>query len=60
MNTEEAKKYLDPQYINVYSLQHSRGSYEGQHIVAARIMLDDPRLQAEGAHALCQVVGYHI
>ena len=30
MNTEEAKKYLDPQYINAYSLQHSRGMYEGQ------------------------------
>ena len=30
MNTEEAKKYLDPQYINAYSLQHSRGIYEGQ------------------------------
>ena len=32
MNTEEAKKYLDPQYINAYSLQHSRGIYEGQRL----------------------------
>ena len=32
MNTEEAKKYLDPQYINAYSLQHSRGMYEGQRL----------------------------
>lgn len=30
INTAEAKKYLDPQYINAYSLQHSRGIYEGQ------------------------------
>ena len=32
INTEEAKKYLDPQYINAYSLQHSRGIYEGQRL----------------------------
>lgn len=32
INTEEAKKYLDPQYINAYSLQHSRGMYEGQRL----------------------------
>ena len=30
INTNEAKKYLDPQYINAYSLLHSRGIYEGQ------------------------------
>ncbi len=30
MNTDEAKKYLDPQYINAYSLKHSQGIYEGQ------------------------------
>ncbi len=30
INTEEAKKYLDPQYINAYSLLHSKGIYEGQ------------------------------
>ena len=30
INTEEAKTYLDPQYINAYSLEHSRGIYEGQ------------------------------
>ncbi|MBW7462142.1 glycoside hydrolase, partial [Paenibacillus sepulcri] len=26
----QSKKYLDPEYINAYSLQHSKGIYEGQ------------------------------
>ena len=30
INTEEAKLYLDPEFINAYSLLHSRGIYEGQ------------------------------
>ncbi|HVP22146.1 MAG TPA: TIM-barrel domain-containing protein [Anaerolineaceae bacterium] len=30
INTEEAKKYLDPEFINAYSLLHSQGIYEGQ------------------------------
>jgi alpha-D-xyloside xylohydrolase len=30
INTEEAKKYLDPEFINAYSLLHSQGVYEGQ------------------------------
>lgn len=30
INTDEAKLYLDPAFINAYSLQHSRGIYEGQ------------------------------
>lgn len=30
LNVGEAKKYLDPQYINAYSLVHSQGIYEGQ------------------------------
>jgi alpha-D-xyloside xylohydrolase len=30
INVGEAKKYLDPQYINAYSLWHSKGMYEGQ------------------------------
>ncbi len=33
MNTEESKRYLDPQYINAYSLFHSQGLYEGQRSV---------------------------
>jgi alpha-D-xyloside xylohydrolase len=30
INTEEAKRYLDPATINAYSLCHSQGIYEGQ------------------------------
>jgi alpha-D-xyloside xylohydrolase len=30
MNTKEAKRYLDPQYICAYSLLHSKGLYDGQ------------------------------
>ncbi len=30
INTEEGKLYLDPAYINAYSLEHSKGIYEGQ------------------------------
>jgi alpha-D-xyloside xylohydrolase len=29
-NTEEAKRYLDPELINAYSLMHSEGIYVGQ------------------------------
>jgi alpha-D-xyloside xylohydrolase len=34
INTEEAKRYLDPEYINAYSLLHSQGIYEGQRKVS--------------------------
>jgi alpha-D-xyloside xylohydrolase len=30
INTDEAKKYLDPEYINAYSLPHTRALFEGQ------------------------------
>lgn len=30
INTEEAKRYLDPEFISAYSLLHSQGIYEGQ------------------------------
>ena len=30
INTDEAKRYLDPTQISLYSLYHSRGIYEGQ------------------------------
>ncbi|WP_026287279.1 TIM-barrel domain-containing protein [Gracilibacillus lacisalsi] len=30
INTQEAKKYIDPGYINAYSLLHSKGLYENQ------------------------------
>lgn len=30
INTQSAKQYIDPGYINAYSLLHSQGIYEGQ------------------------------
>jgi alpha-D-xyloside xylohydrolase len=30
INTGRTKKYLDPEYLNAYSLLHSKGIYEGQ------------------------------
>ena len=36
INTEEAKRYLDPEYINAYSLLHSQGIYEGQRAMTSR------------------------
>lgn len=36
INTEEAKRYLDPEFINAYSLVHSQGIYEGQRAVTQR------------------------
>jgi alpha-D-xyloside xylohydrolase len=30
INTRQSKQYLDPGYINAYSLLHSKGMYEGQ------------------------------
>ncbi len=30
INTEEAKRYIDPELINAYSLVHSEGIYDGQ------------------------------
>lgn len=30
INAGEAKKYMDPEYINAFSLLHSKGIYEGQ------------------------------
>lgn len=36
INTGEAKRYLDPEQINAYSLLHSQGIYEGQRRVTGR------------------------
>jgi alpha-D-xyloside xylohydrolase len=36
INTDEAKKYIDPEFINGYSLQHSKGIYEGQRRITNR------------------------
>jgi alpha-D-xyloside xylohydrolase len=30
INTQQSKQYIDPGYINAYSLVHSKGIYEGQ------------------------------
>ena len=38
-NTEEAKRYLDPELINAYSLMHAMGIYPGQ-----RAASDDKRV----------------
>lgn len=35
INTAEAKCYLDPEYINAYSLLHSQGIYQGQRRASA-------------------------
>jgi alpha-D-xyloside xylohydrolase len=35
INTEEAKRYVDPEYINAYSIMHSQGIYEGQRKVTS-------------------------
>ena len=36
LNTEESKKYLDPAQINLYSLYHAQGIYQGQRSVTDR------------------------
>ena len=36
INTEEAKKYIDPEFINSYSLLHSKGIYEGQRQITSK------------------------
>lgn len=35
INTAESKRYLDPGLINAYSMQHSKGIYEGQRAVTS-------------------------
>jgi alpha-D-xyloside xylohydrolase len=35
INTEEAKRYLDPEFINAYSLLHSQGISDGQRAMTA-------------------------
>lgn len=36
INTDESKLFLDPEYINAYSLLHSKGMYEGQRATTDR------------------------
>jgi alpha-D-xyloside xylohydrolase len=51
INTEEAKRYLDPQFINAYSLLHSEGIYNGQRAVTdAKRVLNLTRSAYMGQH----------
>ena len=41
VNTDAAKQYLDPEYINAYSLFHSQMIYEGQRSVTEESVVND-------------------
>jgi len=51
VNTEEAKRYLDPGFISAYSLLHSRGIYEGQRgVTSAKRVVNLTRSSYAGQH----------
>jgi alpha-D-xyloside xylohydrolase len=51
INTEQSKRYLDPGLINVYSLLHSQGIYEGQRRVTnAKRVVNLTRSSYAGQH----------
>jgi alpha-D-xyloside xylohydrolase len=51
INTAEARLYLDPAYINAYSLEHSKGIYEGQRrTTAAKRVVNLTRSAYAGQH----------
>jgi len=51
INTEEAKRYLDPGYISAFSLLHSRGIYEGQRgVTSAKRVVNLTRSSYAGQH----------
>jgi len=51
INTAEAKRFLDPEYINAYSLLHSKGIYEGQRAVTnAKRVVNLTRSAYAGQH----------
>jgi alpha-D-xyloside xylohydrolase len=51
INTGEAKRYLDPGYINAYSILHSRGMYEGQRATGStKRMVNVTRSSFAGQH----------
>ncbi len=51
INTGEAKIYLDPEYINAYSLLHSKGIYEGQrNTTSAKRVVNLTRSSYAGQH----------
>ena len=56
LNTEEAKKYMDPGKINLYSLYQSRGIYEGQRKATdAKRVLNLTRSSYAGQHRYATV-----
>ncbi len=55
VNTEEAKKYLDPTAISLYSLCHSRGMYEGTRRDRTVRMLNVTRSSWAGQHRYAAV-----
>lgn len=56
LNTEEAKKYLDPGQISLYSLYHAMGIYEGQRKAAPdRRVLNLTRSSWAGQHRFATV-----
>lgn len=51
INTEHAKRYIDPAMINLYSLFHSRGIYEGQRgVTSAKRVVNLTRSAYAGQH----------
>ncbi|WP_339255538.1 TIM-barrel domain-containing protein [Paenibacillus sp. FSL P2-0136] len=51
INTEESKRYLDPGLINAYSMQHSKGIYEGQRAAtSAKRVINLTRSAFAGQH----------
>ncbi len=51
INTEEARRYLDPQFINAYSLLHSQAMYTGQRqATSAKRVLNLTRSAYAGQH----------
>jgi alpha-D-xyloside xylohydrolase len=56
INAEEARRYLDPQFINAYSLLHSQGIFAGQRAVtAAKRVLNLTRSAYMGQHRYAAV-----
>lgn len=56
LNADEAKKYLNPTQLNVYSLYHSQGIYEGQRSVTdEKRVLNLTRSSYAGQHRYATV-----
>lgn len=56
INTEQSKRYLDPGYINAYSLLHSQGIYEGQRrTTGAKRVVNLTRSSYAGQHRYATV-----